>query len=1016
MLDEIMLETTQSTSDSTTPPSESQELNITKLLYLKLRKNIVDNDTEKLYTELKNIILPSYGDITTAKSGQSKKALENIIEKIDEDRKVREGYGSSVANEEEREREKETQARIEKTLKLYAEYFKIKFEGIGPLDNDFKKYIQNLTFLDEEFNKNGFRVNGNGLLSSIINPDSLGQIDKFLELEQVLEKYLLGLTIKTELQINFSEKSGLGQEYNASEIKNILAVFPGGYEVDRNKVVTTDVDFACIAGTAERVKLGSIALNNESVEENAIATVLEREAIRFAKDTHEGLQIHLIPCIQLALATNRDDVSDSFAIDPQKYIPLREILDLSYNLNKMVEREINESKSLIIGKYEELRTSNPSVKDIKKFVESMYNFGFTEKSDLSYDFLLTGEYQEPLTPALFITPKDLEEKYLKSPTERFKDRITKAAKDLPKHDYLKHLLDPEKLFKEDNKDRLDVKKIKNLIALFPTKEANAEAGTLDEEAQNKMLAGLVTLRNILDPYKTNDNNYFYFLKFNKKFEEETGKSFEDFFYKNINAPLVNGSPEVKEEFNHAKPILDTIASRINAKRISFGREKEDVSLLIQSLVLAEEKEDKIKKLFTETRDILELKNSSGENIAKILYQFSEEVLLTALEAKPELLEKIIEKNNQPSPFPPISLLQIITHENDKELLLNILKKYQEAHQKEGDADGKKALGEMIFQQNLLLHIVGENKVDLLEAIIPMLNIDDLNKADKDEKTPLYFACFKGHTDIVEALIAERPDGKIVDLNKANNNGATPLLAACANGHTDVVKALIEKKEVNLNLVNKEGLTPLAVAYLYGRIDIVKYLIEKEGVELDCPNKDGVTPLLIACANGHTDVVEALIKKEGVNLNHADKYGLTPLALACKHGHIDIVKALIKKGGVDLNPGNSKEAKPLYFACRNGNIHIAKALFEAGANVDCLKKERRLYGYNDVIDKKLIYNKSEGIKKLIKTFIDPKEIEKRDERLKNINKPHSDATSPSGVVLERQAEVAGGRVPSGRAPS
>ena len=209
----------------------------------------------------------------------------------------------------------------------------------------------------------------------------------------------------------------------------------------------TDVDFACIAGTAERVKLGSVALNNESVEENAIATVLERESIRFAKNTREGLQIHLIPCIQLALATNRGDVSDFFAIDPQKYIPLREILDLSYNLNKMVEGEINASKSLIIDKYEELRTSNPSVKDIKKFVESMYNFGFTEKSDLSFDFLLTGEYQEPLTPDLFIAPKDLEENYLKLPTERFKGRIKTAAKDLPEFDYLKHLLDPKELFK-----------------------------------------------------------------------------------------------------------------------------------------------------------------------------------------------------------------------------------------------------------------------------------------------------------------------------------------------------------------------------------------------------------------------------------------------------------------------------------------------------------------------------------------------------------------------------------------
>ena len=81
----------------------------------------------------------------------------------------------------------------------------------------------------------------------------------------------------------------------------------------------------------------------------------------------------------------------------------------------------------------------------------------------------------------------------------------------PEFDYLKHLLDPERVFKDSSElrdepsNRLDVKKIKNLLDLFPTKKAIEEPGTLDEEAQNiqksKMLSGLVTLRNILDyPY------------------------------------------------------------------------------------------------------------------------------------------------------------------------------------------------------------------------------------------------------------------------------------------------------------------------------------------------------------------------------------------------------------------------------------------------------------------------------------------------------------------------------------
>ena len=111
-------------------------------------------------------------------------------------------------------------------------------------------------------------------------------------------------------------------------------------------------------------------------------------------------------------------------------------------------------------------------------------------------------------------------------------------------------------------------------------------------------------------------------------------------------------------------------------------------------------------------------------------------------------------------------------------------------------------------------------------------------------------------------------------------------------------------------------------------------------------------------------------------------------------------------GADLNTVGKNNVTPLYRVCQNGHIDIAQALFEAGANVDCLKKEGRLYGYKDVIKEKLIYNKSEKIKNLIKEFIDPKNIKKRDKRLENINIPHNDATSPSGEALVHQARVAG----------
>ncbi len=954
MLDQTMTEEGASLSDLTRSTSASQELNITELLYLGMRRVVVDSDIEKLSEEL-NFIYESYNNKTpAAKSKESQKALKEILDRF------KEGYGGGAKESS----EKNTQIRIEKTLKLYAKYLEFKFKEIGFFDDDFEKYIQNLTFSNQEFNQQGFLVNGNGLLSSILHPDSSGQIDNFLELEQILEKYLLGLTIKTELRVNFGESNSLDQAHNASEIKNILAVFPGSYTINRNNNLSTDIDFACIVGTAERIKLGTIALNNETVEENAFATVLERASMRFANDTTPGMQIHLVPCIKLALAKNIGDVSDHFAIKTQKNITLRDILDLSYNLNKMVIGEINQSKRLAIKKYEKLRTSNPSVKDIKNFVETMYNLGFIEKSDLPFDFLLTGEYQEPPTEDLFKAPKDLEKDYLKSPTERFKARIKSAAKDLPKHNYLKHLLDPKELFKEDSKYRLDSKKIQNLINLFTPKK---DLLTIDEVVQNtqesKILAGLVTLRNILDGYMpVSDSKYFYFLKFDKKFKEKYGEGFKEFFYQTSEK-----SQEVKEEFLFAKPLLVTIATKINNNETSFAREDSLLISLIKDLVSHEEDQNEIKKLFTENRNILNLKNKNGKNIAKILYQFSEEVLLTALEiddleVKKELLNKIREFNSED--IEDFHLLHKIFTINfkfntDEKLLLKILEKYKEVSEKEG----VESKAESSFNLFFLLSLSRGN-LKVVQALIG--TGVNLNFAYKNKNTPLHLAIEKGHLEIVQALI-----GAGVNLNFADKNKNTPLHLAIEKGHLEIAQALIDAK-AEVNMADKQGKTPLHLAIEKGYLEIAHALIDAKA-DLNIVDENGNTPLHLVIEKGHLKIVEVLIKKElelrqireseskmqddeilsdillpmndaqlqstldsfydnYLNINTANALGKTPLHLAIEKGHLEIAQAIID-AKAEVNMADKQGNTPLHLACEKGHVEIAQALIDAKAEVN-----------------------------------------------------------------------------------
>jgi ankyrin repeat protein len=76
-------------------------------------------------------------------------------------------------------------------------------------------------------------------------------------------------------------------------------------------------------------------------------------------------------------------------------------------------------------------------------------------------------------------------------------------------------------------------------------------------------------------------------------------------------------------------------------------------------------------------------------------------------------------------------------------------------------------------------------------------------------TPLFYAAQKGHKDVVELLLAHKPD-----VNAKDKLGATPLHAPAGYGRADVVELLLANKaEVNVKAIN--GVTPLNIAISQG---------------------------------------------------------------------------------------------------------------------------------------------------------------------------------------------------------
>jgi ankyrin repeat protein len=91
--------------------------------------------------------------------------------------------------------------------------------------------------------------------------------------------------------------------------------------------------------------------------------------------------------------------------------------------------------------------------------------------------------------------------------------------------------------------------------------------------------------------------------------------------------------------------------------------------------------------------------------------------------------------------------------------------------------------------------------------------------DPEGWTPLIYAAFEGHTELVRFLLTLD-----IDIDAQSENGMTALMAAIRNGHLDVVKVLLEQ-DPDINLVNQNNLTALGIAQGAGNEGIIVELLK-----------------------------------------------------------------------------------------------------------------------------------------------------------------------------------------------
>ena len=118
-----------------------------------------------------------------------------------------------------------------------------------------------------------------------------------------------------------------------------------------------------------------------------------------------------------------------------------------------------------------------------------------------------------------------------------------------------------------------------------------------------------------------------------------------------------------------------------------------------------------------------------------------------------------------------------------------------------------------------------------------------------------------------------------NVEATNYGGCTPLHWACWGGHLDVVQYLLTSHAANLEATDNDGKTPLHFACEEGHLDVVQELAAR-GADLFVTDDYGKTPLHWAASEGYLAVVQYLLTSHGANLEATDDNGIDASSLGC----------------------------------------------------------------------------------------------------------------------------------------
>jgi len=214
------------------------------------------------------------------------------------------------------------------------------------------------------------------------------------------------------------------------------------------------------------------------------------------------------------------------------------------------------------------------------------------------------------------------------------------------------------------------------------------------------------------------------------------------------------------------------------------------------------------------------------------------------------------------------------------------------------------------------------KAGAADKVRAMLNQqpDLVNTKDEKGVSATLWACYRGHQDVANFLVARG----------ANLN----IFEAATVGDVELVQQHLQRDPSLARAFAPDGFTALGLASFFGNPAVASLLL-RAGADPNAISKNTmrVTPLHSAVAN--RDVAKALeltrmLLDSRANVNVAQEGGWTPLHQAAAHGQVQVLKDLLEHGA-DLNAKSADGQLPVDMALKGGHEEAATILQQAAGS-------------------------------------------------------------------------------------